>query len=125
MQNMPVRNEKDWPETRAMQEAVTRRCDGCHTPLDAKKGFGKYDIYVDNYTPRNPRLARDMFIPHDLSQGNGRFSRFDIFDLSYPELSKAVRAPLSRSEGGLGICQRLRTSAHGRRERPQSDRHVH
>lgn len=105
MQNMPVRNEKDWPETVAMQEAITRRCDVCHTPVNAKNGFGCYDIYVDNYTSRNPRSAKDMFLPHDLSQGNGRFSRFDIFDLSYPELSKAVRAPLSRNEGGLGICQ--------------------
>ena len=46
-----------------------------------------------------------MFIPHDLSQANGRFSRFEVFDLSYPELSKAVRAPLSKAAGGLGVCE--------------------
>ncbi|MBR4834582.1 MAG: hypothetical protein IKU86_09695 [Thermoguttaceae bacterium] len=105
MRNLPVRNEKDWPETAAMQEAITRRCDGCHTPLDPKKGFGIYDIYSDNYSPRNPKTAKDMFLPHDLSQSNGRFSRLEIFDLSYPEQSKAVRAPLSKAAGGLGVCE--------------------
>ena len=46
-----------------------------------------------------------MFIPHDLSQANGRFSRFEIFDLSYPEQSKALRVPLSKEAGGLGVCE--------------------
>ena len=105
MANLPVRNEKNWPETAAMQEAISRRCDGCHTPLDTKKRFGIYDIYSDNYSPRNPKTAKDMFLPHDLSQSNGRFSRLEIFDLSYPELSKAVRAPLSKAAGGLGVCE--------------------
>ena len=105
MRNLPVRNEKNWPETAAMQEAITRRCDGCHTPLDPKKRFGIYDIYSDNYSPRNPKTAKDMFLPHDLSQANGRFSRLEIFDLSYPEQSKAVRAPLSKAAGGLGVCE--------------------
>lgn len=105
LQNEPVRNEKDWPETKAMQETIARRCDGCHTPVDTSKDFGTYTIYQDNYNPRNPREAKDTFIPHDLSQSNGRFCRFEIFDLSYPELSKAVRAPLSKDAGGLGVCE--------------------
>ena len=103
--NLPVHNERDWPETKAMQEAVSRRCDVCHAPLDPSKGFGVYDIYSDNYSPRNPRDAKDTFIPHDLSQSNGKFSRFEIFDLSYPEQSKVLRAPLSKEAGGFGICQ--------------------
>ncbi len=105
LENRPVHNERDWPETKAMQEAITRRCDVCHTPVDTKKGFGIYDIYYDNYSPRNPKEAKDSFIPHDLSQANGRHSRFEIFDLSYPEQSKAVRAPLSKGAGGLGVCE--------------------
>ncbi|MCF0234536.1 MAG: hypothetical protein HUK22_06100 [Thermoguttaceae bacterium] len=105
MRNLPVHNEKDWPETVAMQDAITRRCDTCHTPLDPGKNFGAYTIYQDNYTPRNPKAAKDMFIPHDLSQAFGRFSRHEIFDLSYPELSKVLRAPLSKSAGGLGVCE--------------------
>lgn len=105
LQNEPVHNEQAWPETKAMQEAISRRCDVCHTPVDESKGFGTYDIYNDNYTPRNPREAEDMFLPHDLAQANGRFSRFEIFDLSYPELSKAVRAPLAKDAGGLGVCE--------------------
>ncbi len=105
MENTPVRNEKNWPETKAMQEAITRRCDVCHTPLDPSKNFGTYDIYWDNYNPRNPREAKDSFVPHDLAQANGKFSRLEIFDLSYPEQSKILRAPLSKESGGLGVCQ--------------------
>lgn len=105
LENEPVHNEQAWPETKAMSDAIVRRCDGCHTPLDPGRGFGNYSIYNDNYTPRNPREAKDSFIPHDLSQAYGRYSRFEIFDLSYPELSKAVRAPLSRAAGGLGVCE--------------------
>lgn len=105
LENTPVRNEKDWPETKAMQETITRRCDVCHTPVDPSKEFGTYTIYHDNYNPRNPRDAKDTFIPHDLSQANGRFSRFEIFDLSYPEESKVLRAPLSSAAGGLGVCE--------------------
>ena len=105
MLNRPVRNEKDWPETAAMQEAISRRCDGCHTPPNPKEGFGVYDLFRDYYSYRNPDDATDMFIPHDLSQAHGRFSRLEIFDLSYPELSKAVRGPLSKAAGGLGVCE--------------------
>ncbi len=103
--NEPVRNEASWPETKAMQSAITRRCDICHTPIDLTKKFGTYSIRQDNYSLRNPRDEIDTFIPHDLAQGNGRFSRLEIFDLSYPDQSKAVRAPLAKSAGGLGICQ--------------------
>ncbi|MBQ2849572.1 MAG: hypothetical protein IJE77_03745, partial [Thermoguttaceae bacterium] len=105
MANLPVRNEKNWPETAAMQEAISRRCDGCHTPPNPKEGFGVYDLFRDYYSYRNPDDATDMFIPHDLSQAHGRFSRLEIFDLSYPELSKAVRGPLSKAAGGLGVCE--------------------
>lgn len=105
LQNEPVRNEKDWPETAAMQEAITRRCDSCHTPLDPSNDFGSYTIYKDNYSDRNPHEASDTFIPHDLAQCNGRYSRFAIFDLSYPKESKVLRAPLSREAGGLGVCE--------------------
>ncbi|MDO5310140.1 MAG: hypothetical protein Q4G03_11715 [Planctomycetia bacterium] len=105
LENTPVHNEQAWPETKAMHEAITRRCDTCHTPIDQEKGFGRYDLYTDNYSPRNPHEATDSFIPHDLAQANGRYSRFEIFDLSYPEMSKVLRAPLARDAGGLGKCQ--------------------
>ncbi|MDO4627754.1 MAG: hypothetical protein Q4C70_01085, partial [Planctomycetia bacterium] len=45
----------------------------------------------------------------DLAEGNGRFSRLEIFDLSYPEQSKVLTAPLSTmlTDGpkGRGICE--------------------
>jgi hypothetical protein len=40
-----------------------------------------------------------------MSEDGGRFNRHLIYNLSYPEQSKAARAPLAREAGGLGVCQ--------------------
>ncbi len=105
MANIPVRNEKKWQETTDMQNAISRRCDPCHAPTPQARRIGQYDIYADNYSPRNPHEAKDQFVPHDLAEGNGRFSRLEVFDLSYPEQSKVLTAPLSVNAKGRGICQ--------------------
>ncbi len=105
MANIHVHNEKDWPETLAMRSAVSNRCDVCHAPTEAEKKIGNYDLYSDNYSNSNPRQKKNRFIAHDLGQTNGRYSRLEIFDLSYPEQSKILLAPLSKAGGGLGICE--------------------
>ena len=105
MANIPVWNQETWAEQTAMREAVSRRCDGCHAPTEQDKKRVKYDIYVDNYSPANPRTRGDHTVAHDLCEGNARYSRMEIFDLSYPEESKALLAPLSRSANGLGFCE--------------------
>lgn len=105
MANIPVWKKDTWPEQAAMQEAVTRRCFECHGPADGKVKKMVYDIYSDNYSPADPRERKDMTIARDLCETNTRFSRMEIFDLSYPAESKALLAPLSKSAGGLGVCE--------------------
>lgn len=105
MQNRNVRNDKDWPETAAMEEVITRRCDPCHCPTEKDREIGRYNLYTDYKVDHFPPHQQNLFVAHTLTEDNGKFNRHVIFDLSYPEQSKAVRGPLSKSAGGLGTCE--------------------
>jgi len=102
-----VRNDKDWPETQAMVEAIGRRCDPCHAPSEAEKRIGTYKLpahfYARYYPPE--QFQKNRYVAHTMSEDGGRFNRHLIYNLSYPELSKAARAPLAKEAGGLGVCQ--------------------
>lgn len=93
--NVNTHNDKDWPETAAMAEAVARRCDGCHTPDDPAKNL-----------PHT--LSEDR---EDVHQYERYVKRHDYFNLSRPEKSKMLRAPLSAEAGGFGRC--VETAADG------------
>jgi len=107
LNSVNVRNDKDWPETRAMTEVHRRRCDSCHAPTEEERGIGTYKLpahfYVRYYPPDEHQKNR--YVAHTLSEDGGRFNRHLVFNLSYPELSKAARAPLARAAGGLGVCE--------------------
>ncbi|NLX55683.1 MAG: hypothetical protein GXY58_11270 [Planctomycetaceae bacterium] len=102
-----VRNDKDWPETQAMVEVMNRRCDRCHAPTDEEKKIGTYALPAHFYARYYPpdEHQKNRYVAHTMSEDGGRFNRHLIFNLSYPELSKAARAPLARQAGGLGVCQ--------------------
>jgi len=85
--NRPVRvMANDWPSTAAAKGAIERRCVSCHGKM-------------------LPRHVTDL-IP--LSHGDmlswqrplSRFSRHRVFNLSQPENSLVLLAPLSREAGG-------------------------
>ncbi|MDD3586907.1 MAG: hypothetical protein PHQ75_06955, partial [Thermoguttaceae bacterium] len=87
--NQNTHNDKDWPETAAMKEAITRRCDGCHSPGDVAKN-----------------------LPHTMSEdreGVHQYERYikrhDYYNLSRPEKSKMLRAPLAGTSGGFERCK--------------------
>ncbi|MDO4574414.1 MAG: polysaccharide lyase family protein [Planctomycetia bacterium] len=105
MQNHNVRNDRDWPEAAATREAITRRCDPCHCPTEEDRKIGRYNLATDYKVNHDPRSQKNMFVAHDMCEDNGRFNRFVIYNLSYPEKSKVLRGPLSKSAGGLGTCE--------------------
>jgi hypothetical protein len=81
-----------WPEAKAAGEAVQRRCAACHTGprvlplhLSDERGisFWKMDI-------RDPRLP---------------WSRHRVFNLTRPEKSLMLLAPLAPAAGGHGTCR--------------------
>ncbi len=93
-QNEPVLNpDFQWPETKAAQAAFDRRCAACHTAksrplpraLSDENGLSFWQPSMDD-----PRLGR---------------TRHVVFNLTRPELSLYLRAPLAKAAGGLGVCR--------------------
>ena len=90
-ENQQVHTDFNWPATKAMAETLDRRCASCHQDnkrlphaLSDELGisFWRFDL-------RDPRL---------------QFSRHIMFNLSRPDKSLLLMAPLSRNAGGFGIC---------------------
>ncbi len=91
-----------WPETRAAVAAFDRRCAGCHH---------------DQQCPL-PRSLSDenglSFWAPDMNDPRLRRSRHLVFNLSRPEKSLVLLAPLARAAGGYEICRRPPTvTDHG------------
>ena len=93
-------DDEGWPETAAMKEAITRRCDVCH-------GHDVRDKAQTNGYP--------YFVPHFLSEDepgmhllDGYVKRNLVFNLSVPADSQVLLAPLSKEAGGLGLCKPYR-----------------
>lgn len=107
LHSVNVRNDKDWPETQALVEVMNNRCDRCHAPTEAEKQIGTYKLPAHFYARYYPpdEFQKNKYVAHTMSEDGGRFNRHLIYNLSYPELSKAARAPLAREAGGLGVCQ--------------------
>ena len=91
--NQVLENDKEWPAAREAQPVFEKRCAGCHTRdqvplpryLSDENGLSFWSPNM-----RDPRLRR---------------SRHNLFDLSRPEKSLFLRAPLAKSAGGLGRCR--------------------
>ncbi|MDO5582201.1 MAG: polysaccharide lyase family protein [Planctomycetia bacterium] len=77
--NTAILADREWKESLAMKDAVSRRCDGCHNP-------------------------RKRYLPHRLT-GGGTYDISTLFNLTHPSKSRIVRAPLALSAGGLGVCR--------------------
>lgn len=81
----------DWPTTRAGAEVIERRCSRCHRGEKAL-----------------PRALSDelsvSFWLFDLDDPHLEFSRHVVFNLSRPEKSLMLLAPLAAEAGGFAIC---------------------
>ena len=94
-ENRMVGADFAWPQTRAAAEAMARRCDSCH-----------------NGAVRLPHALSDetqiSFWQPGAADPQVKSSRHFLFNLSRPELSLIVLAPLSPKAGGMGMCLRDR-----------------
>lgn len=91
-ENNLVHTDFDWPTTKAGAGVIERRCAACHQgnrvlpkALSDEIGLSFWRFDLDD-----PRLAR---------------SRHIVFNLTRPENSLLLLAPLAREAGGLGLCQ--------------------
>lgn len=92
-ENNQINTGDEWPETRAASETIRSRCVACHeTPirrlpltLADERGVSFWQPSMDD-----PRLLT---------------SRHIVFNLTRPDQSLMLLAPLAREAGGWGLCR--------------------
>ncbi|MGO8698934.1 MAG: hypothetical protein ACLQVY_14565 [Limisphaerales bacterium] len=94
-ENSQMHTGAEWPQTTAAASVITRRCAACHaqpsrllpSSLADERGVSFWQPSMDD-----PRLLT---------------SRHIVFNLSRPEKSIILLAPLAESAGGWGLCRDL------------------
>jgi len=97
--------DKKWPTTVAGAEVIQRRCAKCHPKrkshveeypmqlppaLCDRSSFSEAEVLHRKYDPAKPKLP---------------LSRHILFNLSRPDKSLMLLAPLSKASGGFGSCR--------------------
>jgi hypothetical protein len=90
-ENRQVNADEGWPATVSAAEAIRRRCSGCHTDQTVLPQTLSDERTVSFWRPDpdDPRL---------------RLSRHLVFNLTGPENSLMLLAPLAKEAGGYGLC---------------------
>jgi hypothetical protein len=87
--NEPIREMADaWPTTGPAKDAIQRRCATCHEK--------RLPCFVTDQTSSDPYNDFEGW-----QRPVHRFSRHTIFNLTHPERSLALTAPLAKSAGGF------------------------
>ena len=94
-ENQQVHTDHDWPATRAAEELINTRCAACHS---------------DKKPPPLPRTLSDergtSFWQPKIPDQSLVTSRHLVFNLSRPEKSMMLLAPLARNAGGYQLCHK-------------------
>ena len=97
------RSDLRWPSTLAAQEVLKERCAACHQESLALPTSPSDDKGL------RPWVERDMkdLAPSESQRRNPafRFNRHLLYNLSRPEKSLQLLAPLSKQAGGYAICK--------------------
>jgi hypothetical protein len=89
------RRDLDWEETKVMQEVMKNNCSSCHT------GEKQLPISVTD------EIRHTWWIyPNGPNDSRRKYSRHLHFDLTQPEKSVLLLAPLSKEAGGYEACGR-------------------
>ncbi len=85
-------SDRKWPTSKAAAEAIGRRCFSCHDK----------SIPLPRYLSDNLGLVLSN---PDFGDIRIRFSRHLMFNLTRPEKSLILLAPLAKAAGGYGLCR--------------------
>jgi hypothetical protein len=91
--NMLDRQDLEWEKTKTMQKALQENCCSCHTketqlPLSVSDEI-RHTWWV---------------YPNDPNDSRRKYSRHLFFDLTKPEQSALLLAPMAKSDGGYESC---------------------
>jgi cytochrome c553 len=93
LRNTIDRTDLEWEETKAMQEVIKNNCSSCHT------GEKQLPISVSD------EIRHTWWIyPNGPNDSRRKYSRHLHFDLTQPDKSVLLLAPLSNEAGGYGLC---------------------
>jgi len=95
-QNRLINTDRSWPEVKAYQAAIRKRCASCHKGRTNRLPMSMCDelgVSFWRFRCDDPRL---------------RYSRHRLFDLTSPAESLVLVAPLARQAGGVGMPKRGR-----------------
>jgi hypothetical protein len=98
-ENQPERPDAEWPSTHAAAQIIPRRCGPCHV------GRLSLPLAVSHEHVRPPWELLEKDDPRR------RLSRHLLYNLSRPEKSMLLLAPLAKAAGGMGLCRPNRPSA--------------
>jgi len=92
-QNKQVETDRQWPEAKAAGEAIRSRCAACHdAATDKRLPMNLSDEMGISFWRMN---MVDPLLPH---------SRHRVWNLSRPEMSRMLLAPLAKTAGGFATC---------------------
>ena len=91
-ENSQVKTDVEWETTKLAGEAIRRRCTSCHK--------GKKVVPVGLSDEREVSFWRP-----DPNDPRLRMTRHLVFNLTQPEKSLMLLAPLAKEAGGYGLCQ--------------------
>lgn len=92
-ENQQVNTDRDWPATPAATQVIQARCTGCHDQPSRRLPLHLADERGVSFW--QPNLADPRLLT----------SRHIVFNLSRPEKSLLLLAPLAREAGGWGLCR--------------------
>ena len=96
IENAQVNTGGEWPETRAATDAINRRCLACHNE-------------PSRLLPKDLADEREVsFWMPGMDDPRLNSSRHIVWNLSRPEKSLMLLAPLAASAGGYGWCRELK-----------------
>lgn len=90
--NQSLHNDKDWPTTQKAGDAFNRRCAECHHA--SKKPLPRYLSDENGLSFWSPSMDDPRL----------KSSRHALFNLTHPEKSYFLKAPLAKEAGGFGRC---------------------
>ncbi|MBM3878690.1 MAG: hypothetical protein FJ387_03075 [Verrucomicrobia bacterium] len=98
-ENKQIHADWDWPTTRAAAPVIAQRCGGCHDQ-------------PGRLLPRSLADERGVsFWQPELGDPRLNTSRHIVFNLTQPERSILLLAPLAEAAGGWGLCRDPQTKA--------------
>ena len=88
-----LENDAEWPESKAAKAAIEQRCAGCHKGERSLPKYLSDENELSFWQPKmdDPRLRRNRHI---------------VFNLTRPEKSLMLLAPLAKAAGGYGLCRK-------------------